>query len=72
MEFAEKSLDLAAKRLILNIEGDEIIPYDQWKWSDFEIRTVLEYDNPIDLSYKRTVSVLVSPYANNTEVRHIK
>ena len=62
MEFAEKSLDLATKRLVLNIEGEEVVPSDQWIWSAFHKMHASKYDNPIDPTYKRTVPVMVRQF----------
>ena len=60
LEFAEKSLDLAAKRMVLNIHGDEVLASDKWTWSRSEKRDTLAYDNPIDPTYNLSVPVIVS------------
>ncbi len=60
LEFAEKSLDLAAKRLVLNIVGEEVLPSDKWTWSRLDKRRRIRFDNPIDPTYKQLVPVMVS------------
>ena len=68
LEFAEKSLDLAARRMVLNMEGDEVLPSDKWAWSDLEIRRRVAFNNPIDPTYKQSVPVMISQKLDNTVV----
>ena len=48
----------AASRLVLNIEGEESVPSDQWSFSDLEKRQRLLFKSPIDPFYHRSIPVM--------------
>ena len=61
--------NLASFRLVLNIEGEEIVPSDQWTFTPLQIRKRNAYNSPIDLTYQRAVSVMSVQSALESNVK---
>ena len=43
---------------MVNVNGDDNLPSDQWTWSRLELIYQYSHDSAIDPTYKRTVPVL--------------
>ena len=58
----------ATFRLVLNLEGEELNPSDKWSFTRYEKLWAFKFDSPIDLTYKRSVPVMIMPNMSNNEV----